>query len=106
MFPGGDVREVAVLMTGGWLPTGRRLLSFLALHAWLTACLYMVVRTVWGNLAEKTYAARMRPGLRGWLMPGRFAEKPYWIRSQKIAAALTLPVVLVVYAGIMAELLR
>ena len=90
----------------GLFPTAGKLIGILAVNVWLAAWLYAVVGTVWGKLAEKAYAARMRPGLQSWLMPGRLAQKPHYIRVQKILALLTLPIALAVYVGAMASLLR
>ncbi len=42
--------EVDLPMTEG---SGRNILGILALHVWIAAFLYLLVRTIWGNLAEK-----------------------------------------------------
>gem|GEM_PF-6126962 len=58
VFGGSYLQKGLVLMTGGSLPRGA-LLGVLALHVWLAVWLYAVVGTLCGNLAERTYEARM-----------------------------------------------
>jgi hypothetical protein len=81
-------------------------LGLIALHAWAAVFLYACIGTLWGNLAERSYAARMRPAVRSWLMPGRLRDRPVWIRFQKTCAALALPLVLVAYGIALMQLLH
>jgi pimeloyl-ACP methyl ester carboxylesterase len=80
--------------------------GLVALHAWFGAFLYGCIGTLWGNLAEKAYDARMRCPARSWLMGGRFAEKGYWIRFQKVCAAVALPIVVLGYGIALRQVLR
>lgn len=48
----------------------------------------------------------MRAGTRSWLMRGRLAEKPYWMRFQKAGVCIALPFVLLAYAGVLVSLMR
>ena len=88
------------------LPMIRLVIGLVALHVWFGAFLYGCLGTLWGNLSEKTYDARMRSAARSWLMGGRFAEKRYWIRFQKVCAVVALPIVLLGYGIALMQVLR
>jgi hypothetical protein len=84
----------------------RHTLALIALHAWAGVFLYGCIGTLWGNLAERSYVARMKPPVRGWLMPGRLRNKGTWIRLQKTCAALAFPFILAAYSVALMQLLH
>jgi hypothetical protein len=73
-----------------------------------TLCLlifaYFCARTIWGDMAEKTYEARMQSSFRSFLMPGPLARKEVWIRSQRILAGFGLVFVFVVYLAVLGKI--
>ena len=70
-------------------------LLLLYLHVWIIFWVTFCTLTIWGRMAEKTYASRMRwvP----WLMPGKLKDKNCWVKQQKVLAWIGLIVGLLVY---------
>lgn len=69
------------------------------IHIWLLSWVMMNVWFIWGKGAERSYESRMRWS--GWLMPGRFAEKDYYVVWTKRFATFALPFGVILYALIM-----
>lgn len=65
------------------------------LHIWIVLLVIICVGYIRGNYAEKSYDARMK--WHKWLMPGKWADKEYFIKKTKQAAYFGLPFGILVY---------
>ena len=81
-------------------------LKLVLIHVWLLVCIWMCVTTIWGQMAQRTYEARMRSRFRWFLMAWGLSDRQVWVRQQKILAWVGLVVALGVYAGVMLQTLR
>lgn len=74
----------------------------------VTVCLlgagYFCIRTIWGDMAEKTYEARMQSSFRSFLMPGPLARRDVWIRSQRILAGFGLGFICVGFLAVLGRI--
>jgi hypothetical protein len=79
----------------------RKLITLLLVHAGIGLTVYLLIQTIKGDFAQKTYDARMKSLLRPFLMPGTLANRERWVRSQKAMAWVALPIVVVIYVLIL-----
>jgi len=71
---------------------------------WLLGAVYFCARTIWGDMAEKTYDANMKSWFRFLVMPGPLARKEVWIRYQRILACFGLAFVFIVYLAVLGKI--
>jgi hypothetical protein len=76
------------------------------ISAWFIAAMAFLASNIWGRMAERTYAARMSPAWRWFLMPGRLRDKDVWVRFQKAFSWFGLFFVTLVYALALISVLR
>jgi len=71
-------------------------LTLIFLHLWLLFLMWFCATTIWGQMAQRTYKARMKSRFRWFLMPANQTEES-WARQQKQLAWIALVVGLFVY---------
>ena len=81
-------------------------LTLVLIHVWLIFWVWFCVKTIWRQMAQRTYEARMTSRLRSFLMPGSLNDRSAWVRQQKVLAWVGLVLGLAVYVGMMARTLR
>ena len=72
-------------------------LMLILLHLWLLFWLWLCAATIWGQMAHRTYEARMKSRFRWFLMPGKQSDRSVWVRQAKVLAWIGLVVGLTVY---------
>jgi len=65
------------------------------IHIWIILWVIICAKFIWGDYAEKSYNARMK--LSKWLMPGKLADKDYYIKWTKNIFYFSLPFGILIY---------
>ncbi len=87
-------------------PLMREIASLVFIHIWLAGFSYAIYDIIWGKGADRSYAARMKPPLRWFLMPGALSDKAAWVKQQRRIAWLAMPFVIFIYIGALVCILR
>lgn len=82
-----------------------RTAEIVSLHIWLAAWIALMAAFVWGDLAERSYAWRMRSRRVRFLMPGRWAHRRFYVSWMKRIGGLGLALGLLVYALALSSIL-
>ena len=82
------------------------ILTLILLHLWLLLWLLFCAATIWGQMAHRTYEARMKSRFRWFLMPGNQSDRSVWIRQQKALAWIALVFGLIVYTMVITRVLQ
>ncbi len=78
-------------------------LKVVLIHIWLAFWVWFCVTTIWGQMAQRTYDARMR--FRWFLMPGTLRDRAVWAREQRALAWVALVFAVAVYVGVIVSTL-
>ena len=73
------------------------------IHIWLVVWIVFSIGFIWGNLAEKSYNSRMK--WRKWLMPGKLADKEFFVKWTKRFCYFALPFGILVYLMILFKII-
>ena len=73
---------------------------------WLAVLIALCGWTIWGDLAERTFATPISSLFRALLLVRPEDEKRLWIRYQKIIASIALPFGAIVYVMILMQIIR
>jgi hypothetical protein len=79
--------------------------QLIVVHAVTGLRFWFCLSTIQGNMADRTYQARMSSPLRFFLMPGRPVERAAWVRQQRVMACIGLVMASIVYVGAMIKIL-
>ncbi len=74
-------------------------------NIWIVFWVWWCLANIYGQMADRTYSARMSTPLRFCLMPGRLRERAVWVRQQKALAWFGLVLGVVGYVSVMVKIL-